>query len=180
MEKKYQIIYADPPWDIKIISRYLRPNQKDMPYDRMSLDAIKNLEIIPQIVNPEGCHLFLWATHKYLPMAFEVMNSWGFSYHCCLTWDKTYGMTPFSFMFSTEFCLYGQLKNKWMKLDKLGIKTHITEKPKGHSFKPESMRRLIVDACGDLPKIELFARIQYPGWDVWGNEAGTVENDYLF
>ena len=24
---------------------------------------------------------------------------------------------------------------------------------------------------GDLPRIELFARQQSPGWDVWGNEV---------
>jgi len=34
--KKYQIIYADPPWNIKLISRKVRPTQLDMPYKTMS------------------------------------------------------------------------------------------------------------------------------------------------
>lgn len=173
MNKKYQIIYADPPWPIKIISRRVRPKQLDMPYKRMSVAEIKLLPVWT-LLNPSGCHLFLWATHKYLPEAFKVMEFWGFKYHCCLTWDKTYGFTPFSFMWSTEFCLYGQLKDKWMKPSRIGLKTLITEKPTGHSTKPKSMYKLIETYCGDLPRIELFARQKVEGWNCWGNE---VESD---
>jgi N6-adenosine-specific RNA methylase IME4 len=28
----------------------------------------------------------------------------------------------------------------------------------------------------DLPKLELFARQQRPGWDAWGNEVNKFEN----
>ena len=28
-----------------------------------------------------------------------------------------------------------------------------------------------MELMGDLPRIELFARQQSPGWDVWGNEV---------
>jgi len=178
--KKYQIIYADPPWKIHFLGRKLtRPNQHSK-YEFMDVEDIKNLPI-RNIVNKNGCHLFLWATHKYLPYAFEVMKSWGFKYHCCLTWDKTYGITPYSFMFSTEFCLYGQIPDKWIKPKGFGIKTLITEKPTEHSRKPFAMRKLILDYCGNLPRLELFARERkdmfgsdLEGWDVWGNE---VESD---
>ena len=40
-----------------------------------------------------------------------------------------------------------------------------------HSKKPDQFRDLIVELCGDLPRIELFARQKTPGWDVWGNEV---------
>ena len=116
----------------------------------------------------------MWTTHKWLPRAFEVIESWGFKYHCVITWDKTYGFTPFSFMWSTEFCLYGQIPKKWIKLTKMGEKTLITEKPSKHSKKPQAMKDLIIKTCGDVPRIELFAREKTPGWDVWGNE---VESD---
>lgn len=168
-DKKYQIIYADPPWNIKIILRKVRPKQLDMSYSRMSLKQIKELPI-QNIVSKNGCHLFLWTTHKYLPRAFEVMSSWGFEYHCTLTWDKTYGFTPFSFMWSTEFCLYGQIKGKWIRPNKIGIKTLIREKPTKHSRKPLAMIRLVDSFCGDLARIELFARYRVEGWDAWGDE----------
>jgi N6-adenosine-specific RNA methylase IME4 len=171
--KKYQIIYADPPWSVSLFSRTERPNQLPHPYPKMKLSEIMSLPI-KTLVNPSGCHLFLWVTHKWLPYGFEVMKAWGFNYHCILTWDKTYGFTPYSFMWSTEFCLYGQIPKKWMRPARIGLKSLIQEKPTKHSRKPEAMRKLILEYCGDLPRIELFARQKTPGWDVWGNE---VESD---
>ena len=43
-----------------------------------------------------------------------------------------------------------------------------------HSEKPAGIRDGIVELCGDLNRIELFARTKTPGWKVWGNE---VESD---
>ena len=154
---RYKIICADPPWNISKFSRIVRPSQKEHPYSMMKLQDIKDLDV-RGLADDEGCHLFLWTTHKWLPKAFEVMEAWGFKYHCTLTWDKTFGFCPFSFMWSTEFCLYGQLKGKWMKPKKFGIKTLIQEKPTKHSKKPNVMTELIESYCGDLPIIELFAR----------------------
>ena len=43
-----------------------------------------------------------------------------------------------------------------------------------HSRKPDQVREKIVELFGDIPRIELFARQKYDGWDSWGNE---VKND---
>jgi N6-adenosine-specific RNA methylase IME4 len=40
-----------------------------------------------------------------------------------------------------------------------------------HSKKPNCVRDKIVELCGDLPRIELFARQKVEGWDSWGNEV---------
>ncbi len=170
--KKYQIIYADPPWNVSLFSRTARPKQLPHPYPKMSLEDIKNLPV-NSIADPDGCNLFLWTTHKWLPKAFEVMTAWGFNYHCAIVWDKTYGFTPYSYMWSTEFCLYGQLPKKWMKMKKMGEKSLIRVKPEKHSKKPQEMRDLIIKSVGDLPRIELFARQKTEGWDVWGNEVDS-------
>ncbi len=169
-DKKYQIIYADPPWNVSQFSRIVRPQQKPHPYSKMKLEDIKSLSV-QDITDLDGCHLFMWTTHKWLPKAFEVIKSWGFKYHCCLTWNKTFGFTPFSFMWSTEFCLYAQIRGKWLRPKTFAIKTLITEKPTKHSKKPKSMQNLIIQHCGDLPRIELFAREKTDGWDVWGDEV---------
>src|SRR6185312_7645856 len=127
--KKYNVIYAYPPWNIPIISRKVRPKQLDMPYDRMTFEQICKMPI-QNIVDENTCHLFLWTTQKWLPKAFDVMTAWGFSYNCCITWDKGYGFTPFSFMWSTEFLLYGQLNGKWVKPPGMGKhKTCFKAKP---------------------------------------------------
>ena len=39
-----------------------------------------------------------------------------------------------------------------------------------HSQKPPEIRDRIVDLCGDVSRIELFARERTPGWDAWGDE----------
>ncbi len=171
--KKYKVIMADPPWNVSQFSRIVRPSQKPHPYPKMSLENIKRLNV-RELADDNGCHLFLWTTHRWLPYAFEVMHAWGFKYHCTITWDKTFGFTPFSFMWSTEFCLYGQLKGKWMRPARFGIKTLIQEKPTKHSKKPKAIFELINSFAGDLLRIELFARERTEGWDVWGNE---VESD---
>lgn len=40
-----------------------------------------------------------------------------------------------------------------------------------HSEKPQEFRDLIIDLCGDLPRLEMFARVKTEGWDVFGNEV---------
>lgn len=54
-----------------------------------------------------------------------------------------------------------------MKIVHQVIVSHIEE----HSKKPEEARRRIEQLMGDVPRIELFARRETPGWDVWGNEV---------
>ena len=40
-----------------------------------------------------------------------------------------------------------------------------------HSKKPDEVRNAIVELCGDIPRIELFAREKHTGWDCWGNQV---------
>jgi len=37
-----------------------------------------------------------------------------------------------------------------------------------HRRKPDEIRERIVELCGDVPRIELYARKQYEGWDCIG------------
>jgi len=70
--KKYQIIYADPPWNFKVWSD--KDGKKDRHYSRMSIEDIKNLPI--QKIADKNCILFLWANYPLLPEAFEVIKAW--------------------------------------------------------------------------------------------------------
>ena len=88
--KKYQVIYADPPWDVKKIIRKSRPNQIKFDYPTMNIESIKRLDI--QSITLDNSVLFLWTTHAYLPKAFDVMSTWGFKYQRTITWDKQNGM----------------------------------------------------------------------------------------
>lgn len=167
--KKYQIIYADPPWDVKKIKRKVRPNQVEFDYPTMSLEAIKALPV--EALADEDCWLFLWTTHAYLPKAFGVMDSWGFKYQRTITWDKQNGLCLFGFHHRTEFLLVGFRGKVTMYPKRKAVPTlfQLSSKKLAHSQKPNEIRTAI-EPFGET-RIELFARQKTDGWDVWGNEV---------
>ena len=168
-DKKYNIIYADPPWKMKKIQRKVRPNQSGFDYPTMELEEIKNLPVC-QIAD-DNCVLFLWTTQSYLPKAFEVMDDWGFKYQRTLTWDKMNGMCLFGFHNRTEFLLFGYKGKIEMYPKRKTVPTilHYSSKKLRHSEKPKEIRKQI-EVFGEN-KIELFARQHADGWDCWGNEV---------
>ena len=74
---------------------------------------------------------------------------------------------------NNELCLIGvkhSLKNRIKPLVH-NIGCSVLEQPREHSRKPDIIREHIVNICGDISRIELFARQQVDGWDCWGNEV---------
>lgn len=169
---KYKTILADPPWQMEFVKRDVRPNQVQMPYPTMPLRDICNLGIELRPYLDDDCNLFLWTTHKWLPAAFQVMEKWGFRYHCLITWNKLGGLTLFGFNRRTEFALYGY-RGK-ISVTKTGdsFPTVFEERATIHSAKPQRMYELI-EAKTPSPRLELFARRKRLGWDVWGNEVDS-------
>ena len=68
-----------------------------------------------------------------------------------------------------EMCLLAT-KGKPKRLSK-SVRQLIVSKLEQHSKKPDEIRNRIVELCGDIPRIELFARQRVEGWDCWGNEV---------
>jgi N6-adenosine-specific RNA methylase IME4 len=164
---KYRVIYADPPWpvDSMVLDKWESP--LDDKYPTMTIEEIKAVPIPP--ICADDCSLFLWTTHTYLREAFDVIETWGFKYHCCITWNKGSGWSLCGFHRLTEFCLYAYRGN--INVNQVGefIPTLITEKKRKHSQKPDKMYELIESNTPE-PRIELFARIEREGWKVWGNQ----------
>ena len=174
-DKKYQIIYADPPWEIKKIRRKVRPNQIEMDYPMMPLAAIKDLPICD--ISATNCVCFLWTIQRYLRSAFEVLESWGFKYQRTITWDKRNGMCLFGFHHRTEFLLFGYRGKLEMYPKRKAFPTLITARSGRHSEKPDVFREFIVP-FGEK-RIELFARQKTSGWDVWGNEVDMIKEEQM-
>lgn len=173
--KKYQIIYADPPWSYQ--DNGCNGNC-EMHYKTMSVDAICNLPLGE--VCDDDCVLFLWTTYPMLREALSVINAWGFKYKSiAFQWVKLnkkngkpfYGLGRWT-RGNTEPCLLAT-KGKPSRVSK-SVFQLIQEPIQSHSKKPDIVRNKIVELMGDLPRIELFARQKTEGWDVWGNE---VESD---
>ena len=169
-DKKYQIIYADPPWEVMRGPDYASNGpSKPLPYPTMNIGAIKNLPV--KEISDKNAHLYLWTINKYIEESYDVARSWGFKPSCLLTWCKPkHGIgIGGTFVQTTEhilFCRKGTLKAK-QRIDT----TWFAHKRLRHSEKPQMFRELIVETSGDLPRIELFARQKTDGWDVWGNEV---------
>ena len=171
--KKYNIIYADPPWDVKAGPGWnSNGKSRDLVYPTMSIEDIKNMQV--KEIADKNCHLYLWTINKYLRETFGILEKWGFKFSCMLTWCKPpHGIgLGGTYIQTTEhlfFCRRGTLKAK-----KRINTTWFEHKRYAHSVKPKMFRDMIVDVSGDRPRIELFARQKTDGWDVWGNE---VESD---
>lgn len=176
--KKYSIIYADPPWDG--LGWNKNQNGKHCPanhYEVQDLEWIKNLPV--RDITEENCVLFLWVTFPNLEVSFEVIKAWGFKYSTCgFTWVKRnknkgnyfFGLGNYT-RANSEICLLCT-KGKCQKMVKSRNVAQICDANRDkHSRKPPEIRDRIVELLGDLPRIELFAREQTPGWDVWGNEC---------
>ena len=174
---KYQVIYADPPWDFKNYSKfdddksnkaYGRPLYKTMPVSEIC--GLKVSEIAD-----DSCVLFMWVTMPFLEKGFDVITAWGFEYKtCAFVWVKTTSKGIYSGLGhwtcgNAELCLLAT-KKKFPKRISCNVKQILMEPKTIHSRKPNEIRKRIVALLGDIPRIELFARQRVEGWDAWGNE----------
>ncbi len=173
-DKKYNIIYADPPWIYR--DKALAGNRGVCcKYDVMGLKQIKELPV--NKITDKDSVLFMWVTMPLLNECFDVIEKWGFTYKtCAFVWIKEnkkseslfWGMGNWT-RANAEMCLIATKG----KPKRISAKVHsvIISKIREHSRKPDETRERIVQLCGDLPRIELFARQQVEGWDCWGNEV---------
>lgn len=172
-DKKYNVIYADPPW------RYQDKGcsgSAESHYGTMKIGDICNLPV--KDIADKNAVLFMWVTYPMLSEGLKLIEAWGFKYKTIgFQWIKTNKKNKSTFFFglgrwtrgNTECCLIatrgkiGRVSNSISQL--------IIEPIQHHSKKPDVVREKIVELVGDLPRIELFARNQSDGWDVWGNEV---------
>lgn len=177
MEKKYKIIYADPPWSFNFQKRSgLSDEAKRKLYPTMKGEDIVALPVAELADN--DCVLFLWTMNSELQLALNCIKAWGFKYKTvAFTWVKT---TKNTYHFgggnwtrsNPEQCLIatkGTIKRR-----SASVRNLVISPLREHSRKPDEIRTAIIELVGDLPRIELFAREKTEGWDAWGNE---VESD---
>ena len=180
--KKYQIIYADPPWEgsSECIAKKSHINFKNsFHYPPMKLKDIKNLPV-KNIVD-ENCLLFLWTRSPILDWALEVGKHWGFEYiTIAFVWDKQYILPGNYTLSQIEICLLFKKGKIPLPRGKRNVKQFLSEKRRKHSQKPDTIRNRITEMFPTQNKIELFARKpkdvlfkneSFKGWHVWGDEV---------
>lgn len=173
-DKKYKIIYADPPWKYHNKENRNDHRQVESHYTTMDVGDICNLPVAD--IADENCILFIWGTWTHIVEVQQVITAWGFNYKTVgFVWVKKVPANAKNHMgmgmwtrANTEYCLLAT-KGSPKRLN-AGISQMIEADAKFHSKKPDQARKKIIKLMGDLPRIELFARTKIHGWDVWGND----------
>jgi len=187
---KYKIIYADPPWKYSNASHRPTGKYKFRGGAKRYYDTMKTEDICALPINEladDNCFLFIWATFPNLQEVFKVIDAWGFHYRTLgFSWiktnkknDKPFFGIGFYTKSNAEVCLLATKGKPKVVSNKV---SSVVISPLGeHSKKPDIIREKIVELCGNVPRVELFARRRetlfgnnLEGWDVWGNE---VESD---
>jgi site-specific DNA-methyltransferase (adenine-specific) len=187
INKKYNIILADPPWSYHLYRpQYSRKNNSNMTiktaarfYNTMTTDEICSLPI--NQISDKNCALFLWVTSPLLEDGLQVIRAWKFNYKTiAFVWIKTYphseklrlGLGHYTRP-STEICLLA-MRGILPRKSKTVYQAIISSISR-HSEKPIQVHDRIVQLFGDLPRIELFARKSYSGYDSWGDQLSVID-----
>jgi N6-adenosine-specific RNA methylase IME4 len=179
----YSLIVVDPPWTFNL--RETDPTHRGRcPYPNMTDEAILNLPI--GAIASSDAYLLLWVTNNHLPLGFRCLEKWGFAYKSIFTWMKT---TKSSTVENPHPHIgighYGRNTTEHFLVATKGspgsFTTHgLTDIPNvifaprsQHSKKPDEFWAIAHRLASylDGEKIELFAREQRPGWEVWGAEV---------
>lgn len=181
-EKKYDIIYADPPWDY---GGKMQFDKSSASADKMNWNKnifissatfkyptlkMRELKKIPLTeIAKDDCLLFMWVTNPHLANGIELGQAWGFEYKTvAFVWDKMVHNPGKYTMSYCELCLVFK-RGRIPAPRGTRNEKQLLSAPRGeHSVKPSEVRYAIERMFPTQDRIELFARHRPDSWDVWG------------
>lgn len=188
-KKKYDVIYADPPWDyggkmqydktcIKSenidFKRNIFISSASFKYPTVKLKDLMQLQV--DSISADNCILFMWTTGPQFANSIELGKSWGFEYKTvAFVWDKQVHNPGRYTLSQTEFVLAFKKGKFPSPRGARNIKQLVSSHRGKHSEKPEIIIDGITKMFPEQNKIELFARKNYVGWDNWGLEVPDNE-----
>ena len=179
----YRVIYADPAWKFATYG----PEAKNAKgagrhYETSSLGTMGRLPV-GAVAAPDAW-LLMWVTWPHLPQAFELASAWSdpanpWTYRTGGAWAKrprgwkgardtwAFG-TGYIFRSASEVLLvFGRGRPTWHSKAERNLWVDVVRR---HSEKPEQVRDMIRRAT-DGPRLEMFARGRFDGFDSWGPEV---------
>jgi len=184
-DKKFDIIYADPPWHYNGKLQFDKSSKSAEKIDLAKKIFIssasfkyptiktKDLMKIPvQKIAKDDCLLFMWATNPHLSQAISLGEAWGFEYKTvAFIWDKM-NHNPGQYTLSNcELCLVFKRGRIPKPRGARNVQQLVKSPRRAHSMKPDEIRQKIVEMFPKQEKIELFARERFDGWSQWGLEV---------
>ena len=195
----FATVVADPPWDYsrKIsgggTSGYSPVHQSRggnrgaaNHYSTLTLEELLQLSVYEVVA--DKAHLYLWTTGAFIVEAHQLAEAWGFSPKGVIPWIKVkrdaashiqkahgdlhaavrMGMGLY-IRWASEFVVFAvRGKLPTLRKDVNGV---VFAERQAHSQKPDELYKL-VESASPGPRLELFARVHRPGYEVWGNEVG--------
>lgn len=174
--KKYKIVYADPAWEFN--NKKTGGSMTSSAESKYTVTSIEEMKKLPiSSITEDDCVLIMWWVGSMPQEAIDLVNAWGFTIKNMngFVWNKlTVKLKAF---FGMGFYTRAGSESAIIAVKgKVKVKSHsvraVKSLPVGrHSEKPNEFRQAIVELFGDLPRVELFAREKFKGWDAWGNEV---------
>lgn len=190
-EKRYDIIYADPPWDYGGKMQFDKSSKSaaeidlgkkifisaaNFKYPTVKTKDLKNIPI--DEIASDDCLLFMWVTNPHLAQGIELGEAWGFKYKTvAFVWNKMVHNPGQYTMSYCELCLVFKRGRIPQPRGARNMKQLIEEKRTKHSKKPKEVLESIEKMFPSQSKIELFAREKPEGWDVWGLDVREIYQD---
>jgi N6-adenosine-specific RNA methylase IME4 len=167
--RKFPVIYMDPPTKFAAGDSDRSTENHYPTMDEAQIAALPVGDLAT-----DDAVLFIWTTVPWLRKTMTLIEGWGFSYVSELVWDKqTLGLGFWNR--NVHETLLIATRGKIPAPDPSTLKPSLYSEARGrHSAKPEYFRDLITSYYPDLPKVELFSRVDGTlpeGWHAWGNEA---------
>ena len=177
--QKYSIILADPPWQYAQRQHQVKGKQpKDTTkncaahhYPTMTVEQMIEQIDVEQYA-ADDCLLFMWATWPNLDQAIKLGTGWGFKYvQTPFIWNKMKTNPGFYTKTETEPVLCFKKGRIPRPRGARNVRQLVEQPRTKHSEKPDEVNARIDLMFPEQKKLEMFARREYPGWDVWGNEV---------
>ena len=174
-DSRFDIIYADPPWDYKGQLQHAGPGSGDSGgairhYPTVTLEDLKQLPVWS--IAARDCLLFLWATNPHLDQAIDLGKAWGFAWATvAFVWDKQKVNPGFYTLSQCELCLVFKRGKIPRPRGARNIRQLVSARRGQHSEKPFQVRERIEEMFPSQSRIELFSREKTDGWTAWGLES---------
>lgn len=164
---KFRVVYADPPWAYRD-SGGIGFGKAEEHYATRSVEEISSLPVRDHVC--DDAVLFLWVTSPLLAEVWPVVGAWGFEYKASLVWDKGRAHPVGHYVRCRHelllVCVRGSCTPDRPNPD---IQSIQFASASDHSAKPERFAEIIQELY-DGPYLELFARVERPGWTSWGDQ----------
>lgn len=188
--KRFDIIYADPPWHYNGKLQFDKTSKSKEEIDlrqkifissaTFKYPTLKTSELMKLRVHEiarDDCLLFMWTSNPHLSQAIELGAAWGFEYKTvAFVWDKM-NHNPGQYTLSNcELCLVFKRGRIPRPRGARNVQQLVRSPRKGHSEKPIEVLKAIERMFPHQERIELFARRKIDGWAVWGLDVLTEIN----